>query len=190
MFSSFLFILISNEKLCGVQTNANLCLETARVSLLETEISLSILDGLAQLQGLDTAVQGYGSCYSLKFSWLKPRTVEQLTKAHLVPLANRGSTWRFVQPTGSRVIFCYPFEVFGTNATTAQGSWSLRAFTYRIWAFPLEKQKGISSKSRSQLRTNIPIPHRTPSPGLSQSERWDSVPVLATSQMPRISAWV
>lgn len=69
MFSSFLFILISNEKLCGVQTNANLCLETARVSLLETEISLSILDGLAQLQGLDTAVQGYGSCYSLKFSW-------------------------------------------------------------------------------------------------------------------------
>lgn len=185
MFSPFLFILISNEKLCEVQTNASLCLETAHLSLLETEIPLSILDGLPNCRGKtrwckDTAAVTASSSLGLNQeqlnNWPKP-------------------IWCLCQKGG-----CTAYRLKGNLLLSfwgvcnkchhSAGVLKHEDIHLQDLGFSFREAEGVSSKSRSQLRTDIPIPHRSPSPGLSQSERWDSVPVLATSQMPYIKAWV
>lgn len=53
----------------------------------------------------------------------------------------------------------------------------LEGIHFQDLGFPLEKQRKEALDSGPSLDTNVPAPHHSPRSGLSQSERWVSVPV-------------
>lgn len=135
----------------------------------------SISVGLACLWGLSVVMQMWGTSDSLEDSWLKPRS-QSCPK----PVRYRwGRKEVFVQPTGSRMVFCYPFVNLGEMPTELTGSWSLGTLTYRIGAFHIiEAGREEALSPPPSLHTNTPILLHLSSSWLSQPERWASVPVM------------
>lgn len=79
-------------------------------------------------------------------------TVEELTKAHLVPWADGRRKEVFVQPTGWGMVFCYPFGVLGRNANRAQRVLKLESTHLQYLGFShYRSEDGGSSKSKSQV---------------------------------------